>query len=146
VAQQHDDDPAVAGDRAEQVLQHEPWYRRARERARARRTTDVAWRLSVFALGWTIVAAGVAMLVLPGPGWAAIFLGLAVLASEFAWANHLLARARAWAGRAAVRFRDPRVRRRNLVLLTLGCGVAVALLAAYVARFGVSLDGPRSWF
>lgn len=40
-------------------------------------------------LGVLIVIAGSFMLVLPGPGWATIFLGLAVLASEFEWANQL---------------------------------------------------------
>ena len=43
----------------------------------------------IFMLGFTIVAAGIAMLVLPGPGWAAIFLGFAVLASEFAFAERV---------------------------------------------------------
>lgn len=38
-------------------------------------------------VGSSIVVAGVAMLVLPGPGWGAIFLGFAVLATEFATAE-----------------------------------------------------------
>jgi uncharacterized protein (TIGR02611 family) len=41
----------------------------------------------VFMVGSSIVIAGIAMLVLPGPGWAAIFLGFAVLATEFAIAE-----------------------------------------------------------
>ncbi|HEU4914642.1 MAG TPA: PGPGW domain-containing protein [Candidatus Saccharimonadales bacterium] len=41
----------------------------------------------VFIIGSSIVATGIAMLVLPGPGWAAIFLGFAVLATEFALAE-----------------------------------------------------------
>ena len=40
-------------------------------------------------LGALIVVAGCFMLVLPGPGWATIFLGLAVLASEFERAEKL---------------------------------------------------------
>ena len=43
----------------------------------------------VFIVGVAIVAAGIAMLVLPGPGWAAIFLGFAVLATEFAFAERV---------------------------------------------------------
>jgi uncharacterized protein (TIGR02611 family) len=43
----------------------------------------------VFVVGWVIVAAGVAMLVLPGPGLAVILAGLSVLAVEFAWARRL---------------------------------------------------------
>lgn len=41
----------------------------------------------VFMVGFAIVVAGIAMLALPGPGWAAIFLGFAVLATEFAFAE-----------------------------------------------------------
>ncbi len=42
--------------------------------------------------GFALLAAGIAMLVLPGPGWVTIALGLAVLAKEYAWARWLLAR------------------------------------------------------
>ena len=41
----------------------------------------------VFIVGSAIIVAGIAMLVLPGPGWAAIFLGFAVMATEFAAAE-----------------------------------------------------------
>ena len=41
----------------------------------------------VLMIGSAIVVAGIAMLVLPGPGWAAIFLGFALLATEFAIAE-----------------------------------------------------------
>ena len=41
----------------------------------------------VFMVGFAVVAAGLAMLILPGPGWAAIFLGFAILATEFAFAE-----------------------------------------------------------
>ena len=41
----------------------------------------------VFMIGFAIVVAGIAMLALPGPGWAAIFLGFAVLTTEFAFAE-----------------------------------------------------------
>jgi len=40
-------------------------------------------------VGFAVVAAGLAMLVLPGPGWAAIFLGFAILATEFAFAERV---------------------------------------------------------
>lgn len=41
----------------------------------------------VLMVGSAIIVAGLAMLILPGPGWAAIFLGFAVLATEFAFAE-----------------------------------------------------------
>ncbi len=63
---------------------------RARDWARGRRTTHLALKAVVLALGLTLLVAGAVMLVLPGPGWAAIILGLVVLASEYAWAERLL--------------------------------------------------------
>lgn len=43
----------------------------------------------VLVAGALLVVAGLAMLVLPGPGWAAIFLGFAILATEFAVAERV---------------------------------------------------------
>jgi len=45
---------------------------------------------AVLVAGIVLVLAGIAMLVLPGPGLITIVLGLVVLATEFAWAHHLL--------------------------------------------------------
>jgi tellurite resistance protein TerC len=42
--------------------------------------------------GFTVLAAGVAMLVLPGPGWVTIAVALAILAGEYVWARNLLDR------------------------------------------------------
>lgn len=63
--------------------------RRVRDWARRRRSTHLALKLVVLVLGVALVVAGVVMLVLPGPGVAAILLGLVVLASEYAWAQRL---------------------------------------------------------
>src|ERR1051325_6293380 len=43
----------------------------------------------ILIVGSTVVITGVALLVLPGPGWAAIFLGFAILATEFAFAERV---------------------------------------------------------
>ena len=40
-------------------------------------------------VGIIVIIAGCFMLVLPGPGWATIFVGLAILASEFEQADKL---------------------------------------------------------
>ena len=42
---------------------------------------------------------GLALIVLPGPAFIVIPIGLAILATEFAWAGHLLAKARAMVSR-----------------------------------------------
>lgn len=46
-------------------------------------------KLFVFVVGWTVIIAGVAMLALPGPGWATIFLGFAILAHEYTSARQV---------------------------------------------------------
>jgi uncharacterized protein (TIGR02611 family) len=42
--------------------------------------------------GFGLLAAGIVMIVLPGPGWVTIALGLAILAPEFPWARRALDR------------------------------------------------------
>ena len=42
--------------------------------------------------GFTLLAAGLLMIVTPGPGWLTIMLALGVLAAEFVWARRLLDR------------------------------------------------------
>jgi uncharacterized protein (TIGR02611 family) len=56
------------------------------------RTLKQAKRLIVIVIGFTILAAGIAMIVLPGPAFVVIPAGLAILASEFIWARTLLHR------------------------------------------------------
>ena len=51
-------------------------------------------RIIVGLIGGTIVLIGVALLVLPGPAFIVIPLGLLILGSEFAWARRLLRRAK----------------------------------------------------
>src|SRR3954451_19840593 len=50
----------------------------------------VVVKVMVTVAGPLIIAAGVAMLVLPGPGLVVIALGFALLALEYAWARHAL--------------------------------------------------------
>ena len=56
---------------------------------------------AITAISTGMLAGGVAMLVLPGPGLAVIALGLAVLATEYDWAARLFAGLRQRASRAA---------------------------------------------
>jgi len=61
-----------------------------------------ARRGGVFLVGVSLLVAGAAMLVLPGPGIAVILLGLVVLAREFSWAR----RALDWTRHRALRLKD----------------------------------------
>jgi len=51
-------------------------------------------RAIVAVVGFTVLLAGIAMIVLPGPAFIVIPLGLAILATEFVWAAKLLKRAK----------------------------------------------------
>jgi uncharacterized protein (TIGR02611 family) len=77
-------------------------------RARVRRTRAgrIGWRIVVTLLGVVVIAGGIVLLPLPGPGWLIIFGGLGILATEYEWARRLLRFARAkvsewtsWLGR-----------------------------------------------
>jgi len=68
------------------------WRRRART-------------VGVTAAGSSMVLAGLVLLVLPGPGVLVILAGLAVLATEYAWAKSLLHKSRQRAQRLGSVFR-----------------------------------------
>lgn len=51
-------------------------------------------KLIVILVGGTLLLLGIALLVLPGPAFVVIPLGLAILATEFVWARRWLQRAR----------------------------------------------------
>jgi uncharacterized protein (TIGR02611 family) len=57
-------------------------------------------RVVVFVLGVALLAGGLVMMVTPGPGLLLIIAGLAILATEFAWAEVMLDRAKVQATKA----------------------------------------------
>lgn len=63
-------------------------------------TSHVIWmyrqarKIVIFVIGSTILLAGIAMIVLPGPALVVIPIGLAILATEFVWARRWLKYAR----------------------------------------------------
>jgi len=59
----------------------------------------IARKVVVAVLGSTILALGIALIVLPGPAVVVIPLGLAILGSEFLWARRLLRRVKQDANR-----------------------------------------------
>ncbi len=59
-----------------------------------------ARKVIVAVIGTTVLAFGVALIVLPGPAVVVIPLGLAILGTEFLWARRLLQRLRDGANRA----------------------------------------------
>ncbi len=80
--------------------QHDHHFREAAIEAEFRTgrhepTERAAWhhalvRIGRMSLGFVIVAVGVAMMPLPGPGLPVVAVGLAILARDVAWADRLL--------------------------------------------------------
>lgn len=85
----------------------------------------LAYRIGVGLLGAIVLVLGILAIPYPGPGWAIVFVGLAILATEFTWAKRVLryARARydawsAWLGRQSVLVRVLVLGATGLVVLT----------------------------
>jgi uncharacterized protein (TIGR02611 family) len=111
-----------------------------RHRARTHRAIRPFYRAGVFIVGLAVVAAGVAMLVLPGPGWAAIILGLVILASEFTWAERILDPIRRTAQAAAARALDPKHRRQTAIISVILLVLAAIAVTLYLVRYGLTLE------
>jgi len=89
-------------------------------------------RLVVLVVGVAFVGAGLAMLVLPGPGILVSVIGLLILATEFAWAERALDRVRGRAAAAAGALNEQRLGRAIAALtgtaLIVGGGLTVVIL------------------
>jgi uncharacterized protein (TIGR02611 family) len=70
-------------------------------------------RVAVLVIGLALVAGGLAMLVLPGPGLLVVIAGLAVLATEFVWAERMLDTAKEQASKVRDRATGALRRRRS---------------------------------
>lgn len=71
-----------------------------RSRIRANPALYATYRVFVFVAGLAVVALGIVLVPLPGPGWVIVFLGLAIWGSEFRTAQRVLRfvrdKVRAW--------------------------------------------------
>jgi len=121
-----------------------------RERLRNRPVADFAYRVAVGVVGFVVLAVGIAAIPYPGPGWAIVFLGLAILASEFYWAHRTLTYTRRHYDRAMVW-----IRRQSwwvqavgalftaaVVVLTMWVLGALAWSAELVGLYHPALDSP----
>jgi uncharacterized protein (TIGR02611 family) len=88
--------------------------------------TGAAKRLLLEVVGWVLLVAGIAALVLPGPGLLLMFAGLAVLSQQYAWADRAVepVRLRALRGAAESVETWPRIAASTVFSLGLAaCGV-----------------------
>jgi uncharacterized protein (TIGR02611 family) len=69
-------------------------WARWRDRLRDRPRTEFFYRIVVGIVGLAVFVVGLLAIPYPGPGWAIVFIGLGILATEFDWARRLLAYAK----------------------------------------------------
>jgi uncharacterized protein (TIGR02611 family) len=65
-------------------------YQRFRAAVGRNWIVDLTFRIAVGVVGFAVVVLGIVALPAPGPGWAIIFLGLGILATEFEGARRIL--------------------------------------------------------
>jgi uncharacterized protein (TIGR02611 family) len=98
--------------------------------------TALVTKIVVTIIGTLVILVGIVLSGpgVPGPGIVVIVFGLAILSSEWEWADRLLKRARRWLERSRDRVRDmdPVVRRRRIVLTLLAMVVVTGGVAAYL--------------
>jgi uncharacterized protein (TIGR02611 family) len=131
-------DPARPEDGSEPVTrQRGPLHRRLHGNP----AMSLATKVVVTLVGGLVMLAGVIMIFTPGQGVLAIILGLAILATEYAWAERWLRKAKDKAAEAKRRAEemDPAVRRRRLLLT----GVAVLVVVGAVVAYLVTYDWPN---
>jgi uncharacterized protein (TIGR02611 family) len=99
------------------------------------RAMSATTKLVVTLVGSAVLTAGLIMMVTPGPGLLGIVAGLAILATEWDWADRWLtaARRKLHEARLAAEAMDPRVRRRRIVATAAAGVLAIGAVAGYVA-------------
>jgi uncharacterized protein (TIGR02611 family) len=78
-----------------------------------------------------VLAVGIAAIPYPGPGWAIVFVGLAILATEFDWARRLLAYTRKRYDKVMAWFR-----RQGLWVQAMGAAFTGAIVVATLWLLG----------
>lgn len=80
------------------ALEHRPHLRRA-------------WKVGVAVIGVLVIVVGLVLVPLPGPGWLIVFLGVALLGTEFPAAHRITQWVRGLVHKARLRWRAWRVAR-----------------------------------
>ena len=112
--------------------------RRLQERRATHKERSPVVRVGFVALGLVLVAGGIAMLVLPGPAFVVIPIGLAILSLEFAWAGRLLDKSLVKADEARQRAGNASRRQKLLSAAAFACAAVAVVIV--IAAF--DLPGP----
>lgn len=104
-------------------------------------------KIVITVVGTLVFLGGVVMLVTPGPAFVLIPLGLAILATEWDWADRLLqvAKKKASDAKARAEAMDPKVRRRRALVSVLAFIVVVGGSVTYLVLNGWPLFAVDAW-
>ncbi|WP_433684238.1 TIGR02611 family protein [Nocardia sp. CA-119907] len=128
-------------------------WRAFRTRLTGRPRLNLAYRIGVGVVGIAVLVIGILAIPYPGPGWAIVFAGLGILATEFAWARRALGwlRDRYRQGMAWYSARGPAMRVSAaaatcaLVIATLWVVGTFGLLGGWIGVESQWLHSPLTW-
>jgi uncharacterized protein (TIGR02611 family) len=121
-------------------------WARWRDGLRERRAADLTYRIVVGVVGLVMLGLGILAIPYPGPGWAIVFIGLAILATEFEWAHRLLRFTRERYDRFMDWFKAQGLWVKVLGVVLTAAVVAVTLWLLGALSFVAGLVGiERSW-
>jgi uncharacterized protein (TIGR02611 family) len=126
----HEVDSAAAPERNEP---DEPRFvRKLKEMREDHKDHGKIYRAAFVVAGVILTLGGVAMLLLPGPAFVVIPIGLALLSLEFAWAGNLLDKSLEKAQVAQQKAAETSTRQRVITGLALACAAAAFITWAIV--------------
>lgn len=123
------------GDGRDDTRDDAPW----RARLRSNPALDLAYRITVGVVGLVVVVVGLILVPLAGPGWLIVLGGVAIWATEFAWAHRL----RLW-GTARLREWTAWIGRQPLWVRGL-IGLATFVFVAAVMLVTLGVTGVPDW-
>ena len=87
-----------------------------------------AYRVGFMIVAFVVILGGLALVPLPGPGWAIVFVGLSMLALEFKWAENLMEKVlnRLEAAQEAAKNATPAQKALGVAATILGIAACVA--------------------
>ena len=91
-------------------------------------TRSKAYRIAFGIAAFVVILIGLALVPLPGPGWAIVFVGLGMLALEFKWAEDLMQKVlgRLEAAQEAAKNATPAQKALGVAMTLLGIAACVA--------------------
>jgi uncharacterized protein (TIGR02611 family) len=113
------------------------WAERLAERRESYLQRGRLYRILFLIAGAIVTLGGIAMLLLPGPAFVVIPIGLAMLAMEFAWAEHMLETALEKAERAQATAKE--ASRAQKVLGAIAVAFAVGAFVAAAIQWDIPL-------